>query len=1062
MIAASNPVPFISEISPTAVAPGGLDFTLTVLGTGLINGQSVIQWNGKALPDPTTCTPANSPQPAYCTATVRTAMIATPATANITVVNPNSAPATGTSNIVFLPISSATSNVATTQRDFSTGATVNALLAEGDFNGDGNPDLVVLNSVVVPCTTPGTCQNPSYVVTTMLGDGAGNFSLASVTPPLGFVPSSMTVGDFNGDGKLDLALISPVPPCIPPCATSPTITPFILLGDGTGKFTNVRPAPTGTPISGPVRGSVVVGDFNGDGILDIATPDPTTLGNIAVFLGDGKGGFSSSEIHSGETLPVLLLAGGDFNGDGRLDLALVSLPPIACLTCSPGSAALTILLGDGAGGFTVGPASVSVGPNPTATAVGDFNGDGRLDLAVANSCINNPNCQGGWVTVLLGDGTGNFIRSGSISNLPQGASTMLTGDFNGDGNLDLALGEYPLTILLGDGSGGFSANPALFSPAPVGYALAAGDFNKDGRLDLVLASSSNLASSANIPGSSDNGISVLLQTRGLVISKTHSGNFWPGQTGATYSIEVTNSDIAPSNGTVTVTDILPSGLIATSAIGTGWDCSSNSFPTTGDGTVKVNCTRSDPMAAGTSYPPLVLTVNVTASTISFLTNDAVVSFINLSGPTTNSTLDPTFITPFPEPSIFKSHVGDFVQGQTSATYTIAVGNTGRTLTGTLTITDLLPAGLTPTDMSGTGWLCGLATLSCTRSDGLGPGSSDPPITVTVDVAASAPSFVINRAQFTISGGNIGTSILFSDRPTTINQPGPLALISPSGLNFGSQVVGATGSTKVVTLLNGGNAALNIADITGSAQFTETDNCGASLAPGANCTFTVTFTPKSGGPQSGTLTLADDAPGGSQTISLSGSGEDFSMLQAPGSSATANVTAGQPASFTVILATAGGLNQQVSFTCTGAPSNSTCTVTPVSLKINPVAPTSVVVLLTTTASTVGLPQGVPGPTIPGPPPIISWWVAMVLSGVLVACARSSRGRVPRRLDFGTAVLLVAMLGAFSIPGCGGGAMPPAVVHSVGTPSGSYTLNVTGTFSAGDTMLTHSVQLTLTVH
>lgn len=1060
--AASNPVPLISEISPTAVVPGGSDFTLTVLGTGLINGQSVIRWNGTALPDPTTCTEANSPQSAYCTVTVRAAMIATPTTAAITVVNPNNAPATGTSNIVSLPISSATSNVATTQRDFSTGATVNALLAEGDFNGDGNPDLVTLNSVVIPCTTPGTCQNPSYVVTTMLGDGAGNFSLANVTAPLGFVPSSMAVGDFNGDGKLDLALMSPALPCAPSCATSPTITPTILLGDGTGKFTDLRPAPTGTPISGPIRGSLMVGDFNGDGILDIVTPDLTTLGNIAVFLGDGKGGFSSSDIHSGENLPVILLAGGDFNGDGRLDLALVSLPPFACPTCSPGSAALTILLGDGAGGFTVGPASVSVGPNPTAIAVGDFNGDGRLDLAVANSCINNPDCQSGWVTVLLGDGTGNFIRSGSISNLPQGASTMLTGDFNGDGNLDLALGEYPLTILLGDGSGGFSANPALLTPAPAGYALAAGDFNKDGRLDLVLAGSADLAASSSIPGSSDNGISVLLQTRGLVISKTHSGNFWPGQTGATYSMVVTNSDLAPSNGTVTVTDTVPSLLTAISLAGTGWDCSSSTFPVSGDGTLKVSCTRSDFLAAGSSYPPITLTVDVALGPLSFITNRATVSFEGPSVTTINSASDPTFITPFPQPAIIKSHVGSFVQGQTGATYTISTSNIGSSLTGTFTITDMLPAGLIATDMSGTGWLCTLGTITCTRSDGLGAKASYPPISVTVDVAASAPTTVINRAQYSISGGSVSISGLFSDRPTIINPLGPIAQLSLSSLSFVSQAVGGTGTAQVVALLNIGNAALNIASITGSAQFAETNNCGASLPPGASCNINVTFTPKTGGTQLGTLTVADDAPGGSQTVSLSGAGKDFSLLQAPGSGATANVTAGQPASFPVILAAAGGFNQQVSFMCTGAPSNATCTVNPASLKMNPVAPTAILVSVTTTASTVGLPQAVPSPMIPGPPPFLVWWGAIVLAGVLVAGARPSRSRVPRRLVFGMILLMVTMIGAFSIPGCGGGAMPQAVVHSVGTPAGTYTLNVTGTFSAGDTTLTHSVQLTLTVH
>lgn len=1078
--AATNPVPYITEISPTAVGSGGSDFTLTVLGTGFINGQSAIFWNGVALPDATTCTPAAPPQPAFCTVKVRAAMIATPATANITVADSGARAAV--SNVVFLAVTNPTLAVGTTQRGLNTGSpTFNFLVAAADFNGDGNLDLALVGSSFPSC--PGC--SPTAALTIMLGDGTGNFTGTAIPLPVGYESGAIGVGDFNNDGKVDLAITG--------CATAPCAGQAgavdILLGDGKGNFT----ATASSPSVGQIPRSIMEGDFNGDGNLDLAVANQAS-NSVSILLGDGHGGFTATAASPSAGVGPVSLAMGDFNGDGNLDLAVLS--ECASAPCDPTQQAwdLNILLGDGTGNFTPGQSLSTDGARPMAVATGDFNNDGFLDLAVVSACSSVSRvavsvCFGeSAVTILLGDGTGKFVAAGSIPIVDSLPRSLAVGDINDDGNQDLVVMGTQLTILLGDGSGNFTAN-SVASGASGGPAMVLGDFNGDGRLDMALLAGSFEASC--MPGGScqeSDDLNVYLQTHGLAISKTNSQALWVGQIGTTYIIEVTNGESTPSNGAVTVTDTLPSGLVATALAGDGWDCSNNSFPVTGDGSVTASCSRSDVLQPGAHYPRITLTANVTTLPppppgpgfgVRTLVNTATVAFGSGSTAIINTAIDSSFVASGPPGSLVKTHSGDFIQGETGAIYTITTSGAGTPVlggsSGPLTITDILPAGLTATDMSGPGWSCDLGSLSCTPS-GLpipinagGPEYS--PITVTVNVAADAPSVVLNQAQ--LSTSTLGIPGMFTGDLTIINPPGPVARISPPSLSFTSQYVGATTthSDRMVTLQNRGNATLSITSMTASDEFAETDNCGGSLAPSATCSISATFTPKAGGIRQGTLTIADDAPGSPQTIPLIGFGQDFTFAVGPTASATASVPAGAPATYALALDAAGGFNQSVSLTCTGAPLESTCTVNPAGLTLNPVAPTTVVVNVTTTARSAIAPQSRLGPPAAKALPLLVWLLASAIVAAFAGWSVRGGGQAPSslrpfrqtplRLAFVTAVLLFLTLGAISMPCCGGASSPPTSFQSVGTPAGTYNLSVTGTFTNGSTALSHSVQLTLIV-
>lgn len=288
-------------------------------------------------------------------------------------------------------------------------------------------------------------------------------------------------------------------------------------------------------------------------------------------------------------------------------------------------------------------------------------------------------------------------------------------------------------------------------------------------------------------------------TPDLTISKSHTGSFFVGQTGANYTLTVSNAGHGPTSGTVNVVDTLPGGLTATAISGTGWTCTLGTL----------TCTRTNALAASGSYPAITLTVNVAANAPSLVTNTATVSGGGETNTVNNTATDPTTVLA-PDLMVAKGHFGaingNFFQGETGATYLITVQNPGNLATsGTVSMVDTPPAtGLIPTAISGTGWSCTLATLTCTRSDALAAFSSYPQITVTVDVPLGAPASVINTATVS-GGGEVNTANDVTQDPTTILPPPHPDLAPFMNHSFNNFVQGQSGGFYRIDITNVGTA-----------------------------------------------------------------------------------------------------------------------------------------------------------------------------------------------------------------------------------------------------------------
>jgi len=290
--------------------------------------------------------------------------------------------------------------------------------------------------------------------------------------------------------------------------------------------------------------------------------------------------------------------------------------------------------------------------------------------------------------------------------------------------------------------------------------------------------------------------------------------------------------------------------------------------------------------------------------------------------------------------------------------------------------------------------------------------------------------------------------------------GPLVTIGPTPLNFGSVSVGNTSAPQTITMANNGDGPMAITGATMSAGFSLKNSCGNTLAQRASCTLSVTFAPANVGAAVGTLTVSDNAPRGKQVVALSGTATaDFSLAVSSGSSSSSTVTAGAAASYSLTLAPLGGMNQSVTFTCTGAPAMATCTVTPSPATLNGTNPATVTVQITTTSRSalIRLPEQ------PNP-----WWPAVFLlaawSLTICFCSAVLKGRAETRLGWSYAGAALLVLVAIGLAACGGGANGGGGGGggSTGTPSGNYSLTVTGTSTSNGTTLQHSVELTLVVN
>lgn len=326
-------------------------------------------------------------------------------------------------------------------------------IAVGDLNQDGKLDIVA-------------ARVDAGTVAVYLGDGRGRFSASEGSPfAAGDNPEDLALGDFNEDGRIDLVI-----------ANHETSYVTVLLGDGRGGFAPAQPARI-TVQSRPHPHGVAVGDFNGDRHLDIAV-ESWQDDAVLVLQGNGKAVFAGAptRLRVGHT-PYWKLRAGDLDGDQSADL----------VTTNTDGSSVSALCAD-AGGWLQASRELPTARVPFAVAIGDVNGDRYPDLAVAHRS-GGPDRTLDGLTVLIGKGNCDFDRaSQSAPRVGLSPTAVAIGDFDGDGVGDIAvanMGSDNVTILLGGRSG---LRPASASPLAVGKGpstVALADVNGDGKADVV-------------------------------------------------------------------------------------------------------------------------------------------------------------------------------------------------------------------------------------------------------------------------------------------------------------------------------------------------------------------------------------------------------------------------------------------------------------------------------------------------------------------------------------------------------------------------------------------------
>jgi hypothetical protein len=327
-----------------------------------------------------------------------------------------------------------------------------------DFNGDGRLDLAVL-----------LMGWPSSV-DVLFGNGNGTFG----SPMRAFMTdfslsNSLAVGDFNNDSQVDLVFTN--------CNEDYV---RVLLGNGNGSFTAQEMSSTG--INSCPRG-ITVAEFNSDNNLDVVVVRPS-YNNIGVLLGNGNGTFAAEiTLSTGDDSQPESVAVGDFNGDDYLDITFINY-----ITRQVG-----VFLGHGDGTFTAKKMfPIGVGARPHSIAAGDLNGDTHLDVVCSYKSQNA-------VRILFGCGNGTFGATEKFffktpSNF---YSTVAVGDFNGDKHLDTTIGftpPYTVNVLLGYGNGIFEAQTILLNETALSgiIQVAVADFNGDGCQDIVTTNTGDL------------------------------------------------------------------------------------------------------------------------------------------------------------------------------------------------------------------------------------------------------------------------------------------------------------------------------------------------------------------------------------------------------------------------------------------------------------------------------------------------------------------------------------------------------------------------------------------
>jgi hypothetical protein len=813
------------------------------------------------------------------------------------------------------------------------------------FNGDGKTDVAVI--------TAG--DNVPGQVILLLGNGDGTFQSAKTSVGI-YYPNSAVEGDFNGDGKLDLAIGG---------SASASNVPVValLLGNGDGTFQ----APT-TAFSG--GGNLTAADVNGDGNLDLAVEAAPML---EVYLGAGNGTFSGPSSYMNYNLffyaSTSSPAVADFNLDGKLDIA----------------AGNYVLLGNGNGTFHGQPA-VPLAGGLSSGVMGDFDKNGTQDVAVISGDVVSGD---GTLYILSNDGTGGlslehtYALSLYASNYPP---CIAAADLRGSGNLDLVVTGVSLQlgstygVLLGNGDGSFQA-PVFTAlgggSTNPGCPIVVADFNNDHKPDLALSSA-----------------------EAIVLLGNGDGTFGPPS-----SFFDGNSYFTPS-------------LVSADFNGDG----NADLAASGSSGLAILLGKGD----GTFQPAAFLDTGGLGLLTGDLNGDGKADLVT-AGEVLLGNGDGTFNALAPQPQI----------------------------QGLFSLADVNGDGKLDLTTSQSGECCGIDL-------GNGDGTFGPYLSVLsfgYKFSAAQPIFALaadmngDGKPDLIIGENSSTTAsgVFVLANTTF--PPPVPKISPSSVTFPSQDVGSSSNPVPITLSNTGKGLLNVTGVTiggtNANDFSQTNNC-TTVQPGAKCTINVIFTPTAAGAASAYLKVADNAAGGTQMVALSGTGvavPDFGIGPASGSKVSDTVSAGQSATFSLVVTPANSFTGTVSLSCSISPTvipAPTCTL-PSSVNVTTSAPAPVAVKVSTTAAmTTGT---VSYPKFPSEWMSIAWTVVLFAVGLPWILNR-------RRLP--VLATPIAILTLVSFVGCGSGSSSSS--HTTpGTPAGTYTATV----SASSGNLIHNTSLTVVV-
>jgi hypothetical protein len=643
-------------------------------------------------------------------------------------------------------------------------------------------------------------------------------------------------------------------------------------------------------------GGLAVGDFNGDGIPDLAAVSSDGSSTVAIFLGAANGTYGTPTTFTAGN-NANSIAAGDFNGDGYTDLAVTNY----------GGASVSIFLGIGNGTFAA-QAVVPVGNGPDFVAVGDFNGDGIPDLVVINYSDYT-------LSIALGKGDGSFstLTAMAAGDSPQGVAI---GDFNGDGIEDLAVASFngnSVSILVGVGNGTFAVQPAIgVGQFPAG--IAAGDLNGDGILDLVIGSSD--AALYILRGVGDGTFSV-------------EAPITVGNEPFTVALADFDGDgkldiVAANYGDGTATVLLNNGDSTFTALTT---------ISVGEGATRITATDIN----GDGKPDFVMVDEQ---------DENVWVMLNKGGHSGTASLAGVSVPGNGTHAVLASYVGDANNGAgESATVNLTAEQVATTLavsasptTATYGQQVVLTAKLTPY-VEGTLSTNGESVVFSNNGANIGTASLSSGTAVlnvtSLPVGTDFITAVYEGDSNFASSVSAGTNV-------TVSQASRATLsITPSSLSFTSSAVGMTTAAQVVTIKNTGTAAVSFTASTtitgsGASSFIKSaSTCTNPLPAGASCTNSIEFDPTVSGALSAVITYTDTAAGSPQTVALSGTvasgGPTLSITPSSlsfGSTAVGTTTAAQVVTIKNTGTTAVSFTASTTITGSGASSfiksASTCT------------------------------------------------------------------------------------------------------------------------------------------